>query len=562
MANESSRSEQSERGGTEGSVKETIESILVAFILAFIFRAFVVEAFVIPTGSMGPTLMGAHVRIECPDCGYRFTSNYSSPTGDDTDIPSVSTFARGTTYVCPNCGFNIPFSGPREIYFGDRILVLKYRYLVNPPTPWDVVVFKSPYEKKSDPDDPKYTDNFIKRLVGLPGQSVLVLDGDVYIGSHGAAPKDFKILRKPLYAQTALWRDVFDNDYLPRGDRREDGAGPFQEPWTVEGGTGWQGPALASGGQGAGQNVPASSRVFKFENAQGESAIRFDSTVNHPNVDTLSDWLAYDQSGDNVAVGDLKLSFVYERKSGTGPLRVQLTKRSDCFTAEFLPGKVVLARNKFLNGETFGLGATVWAKPLEAAVPDLEDGKPVAIEFMNVDYRVSVRVKGHEVLTTTDAEYTPNPGALYNDAVSARERAQRQVEIPRPVVRIVGSAQNCILAHVRLAKDVYYLNDGKHLDANGAFTQQPWYATPGNIMELGPDEYFVLGDNSKVSLDARFWGAPVDLPREGDYHVGAGRVPGRFLLGKAFFVYWPAGYRPPSLQFGIEPDFGDMRFIR
>ena len=43
---------------SDGSVKETIESILVAFILAFIFRAFVVEAFVIPTGSMGPTLMG------------------------------------------------------------------------------------------------------------------------------------------------------------------------------------------------------------------------------------------------------------------------------------------------------------------------------------------------------------------------------------------------------------------------------------------------------------------------------------------------------------------------
>jgi len=65
-----------------------------------------------------------------------------------------------------------------------------------------------------------------------------------------------------------------------------------------------------------------------------------------------------------------------------------------------------------------------------------------------------------------------------------------------------------------------------------------------------------------VSLDARFWGAPVDLPREGDYHVGPGRVPGRFLLGKAFFVYWPAGYRPNSIPFGIEPDFGDMRFIR
>ncbi|HSU69376.1 MAG TPA: S26 family signal peptidase, partial [Tepidisphaeraceae bacterium] len=60
----------------EGSIKETIESILVAFVLAFIFRAFVVEAFVIPTGSMAPTLMGAHMRFVCQDCGYRFDVNY------------------------------------------------------------------------------------------------------------------------------------------------------------------------------------------------------------------------------------------------------------------------------------------------------------------------------------------------------------------------------------------------------------------------------------------------------------------------------------------------------
>src|ERR1700683_859055 len=64
--------------GPESNIKETIESILVAFILAFIFRAFVVEAFVIPTGSMAPTLLGAHMRYQCPDCGWVFDVNYSS----------------------------------------------------------------------------------------------------------------------------------------------------------------------------------------------------------------------------------------------------------------------------------------------------------------------------------------------------------------------------------------------------------------------------------------------------------------------------------------------------
>src|SRR3954469_1133508 len=59
------------------NVKETLESILVAFVLAFIFRCFVVEAFVIPTGSMAPTLLGAHTRHQCPECGYRFDVNFS-----------------------------------------------------------------------------------------------------------------------------------------------------------------------------------------------------------------------------------------------------------------------------------------------------------------------------------------------------------------------------------------------------------------------------------------------------------------------------------------------------
>src|SRR5438876_2817977 len=91
---------------SEGNIKDTIESILIAFILAFIFRAFVVEAFVIPTGSMAPTLLGAHMRFTCPDCGYRFEANYSSPNdtgGSDVVIPAV---AEGATFGahCPNCG--------------------------------------------------------------------------------------------------------------------------------------------------------------------------------------------------------------------------------------------------------------------------------------------------------------------------------------------------------------------------------------------------------------------------------------------------------------------------
>src|SRR6476661_7786777 len=75
-------------GARESGVKETVESILIAFILAFVFRAFVVEAFVIPTGSMATTLLGAHMRFTCRECGYTFDVNYpSKSTGEDIEIP-------------------------------------------------------------------------------------------------------------------------------------------------------------------------------------------------------------------------------------------------------------------------------------------------------------------------------------------------------------------------------------------------------------------------------------------------------------------------------------------
>ena len=536
---------------SEGSVKETIESILVAFILAFIFRAFVVEAFVIPTGSMGPTLMGAHMRFVCPDCGYAFQVNFSSRNRDDTDIPPFVSAGSNAAAACPNCGYQIPFNNPEPVYFGDRILVLKYRYLFQEPQRWDVVVFKSPYEAKRDPADPKYPDNYIKRLVGKPGESIMILDGDLYLGRHGMKPQDFKIERKVQHAQEALWRDVYDNDFLSNG-RSRIGGSPWQEPWEVKSGTGWQGPL------GAGN----ASRVFHFDNPHGMSVLEFNSESNHPSFDSLTDWLAYDQlsiTGIRKYVSDVKLSCVYRRESGDGAMRMQLTKRHDAFTAEFLPGKVVLYRNTITGGGANPLrtGPYAWDHAIEASVPELAgNGGPVQIEFSNVDYRVSIRINRREVLATSDAEYHPDVTALYEEAVGGRRDGAK------PSIRLMAENQACSLEHLRLAKDVYYLNDGFHLQPEGhENSSERFFGSPENIQELGPDEYFVLGDNSQVSLDARFWGAPVDLPHEGNYHAGPGRVPGRFLLGKAFFVYWPAGYRPGSWQYGIEPDFGDMRFI-
>ncbi len=53
-------------------IADTFEWLITAFILAFVFRAFVMEAFRIPTGSMADTLKGAHFRLRCRQCGYKY----------------------------------------------------------------------------------------------------------------------------------------------------------------------------------------------------------------------------------------------------------------------------------------------------------------------------------------------------------------------------------------------------------------------------------------------------------------------------------------------------------
>ena len=65
-----SRTDSSEPKNPQAA-RETVESIVVAVILAFLFRAFIAEAFVIPTGSMAPTLQGRHMDVRCIECGYR-----------------------------------------------------------------------------------------------------------------------------------------------------------------------------------------------------------------------------------------------------------------------------------------------------------------------------------------------------------------------------------------------------------------------------------------------------------------------------------------------------------
>ena len=136
---------------------------------------------------MAPSLLGYHKQVVCPDCHFEFAF------GVAFDRPGLASSQLAT---CPNCGqgaidvSNVPRND------GDQLLVSKYAYLLDDPKRWEVVVFLNP-------NNPNQA--YVKRVVGLPGETIYVRDGDVYING--------RIQRKTLAEQRAIRIPVFDQNF-------------------------------------------------------------------------------------------------------------------------------------------------------------------------------------------------------------------------------------------------------------------------------------------------------------------------------------------------------------
>ncbi len=88
--------------------RDTVEAIVVAFILALVVRGFEAQAFVIPTGSMAPTLMGRHKELACPQCGFLYAVNASQ----EAEVQSPAHVVHSG--LCVNCRYQALTWTPRR----------------------------------------------------------------------------------------------------------------------------------------------------------------------------------------------------------------------------------------------------------------------------------------------------------------------------------------------------------------------------------------------------------------------------------------------------------------
>ena len=378
---------------------------------------------------------------------------------------------------------------------GDRILVLKHIFNFGKPKRWDVVVFRNPQNP---------LENYIKRLVGQSGETVEIIDGDIYING--------KISQKPPKAQNELWMPVYNSNFRP--------ARPAETSFN---GHCWQQP------------FESNDSMWQISrNNPAEFVLDCDSNQMH--------MLSYNTS----VGGDCKVRYAYNDPREYIPLP---------YCSDLMVRFCVSAKTKSLAGALlgkYGINYKAWISPqgqmvivkdsnqsetiLAQKQISLENSdKPILFEFANVDHMLIVRF-GNEKL-----KY--NLGSLPDDAGT-------RITTIEPQIKIFGAGKLAI-SHVEIFRDIYYTSTGG---------PQQGRATEGHPFTLGEDEYFVLGDNSPESEDCRWW-KQKGLGNNNKLYT-AGIVPADYLVGKALLVYWPSGYKPfEKFPFPIIPNISKIRLI-
>ncbi len=177
-------------------LREYAEAIVVAMLLAFAIRIFIVQAFKIPSGSMIPTLLiGDHILVNKMAYGLQW------PTDCKFEWTGPINLTPKHWRLPVNC-----YSSTAILPFGT-------------PQRGDIIVFRFPDDEEKD---------FIKRIVGLPGDTIQIRNKVVYVNGQMLDDKLYTQRVDPgLIDGTVSPRDNFgpvtvpEGSYFMMGDNRD-----------------------------------------------------------------------------------------------------------------------------------------------------------------------------------------------------------------------------------------------------------------------------------------------------------------------------------------------------
>jgi signal peptidase I len=375
--------------------------------------------------------------------------------------------------------------------------------------------------------------NYIKRLIGLPGETIAICQGDLYVldpellglsypddRAKARTPQElwqleymhindpkaldrwengaFKIIRKGPDQILAMKRIVYDNDHPPR-----DLPGEEWQRWL---GDGWK----DAGGHG-------------FRHEGGPSWLRYRHLLRHsdpndkgpPKKQLITDFLGYNSweggiHGRHPAenwVGDLVLDCEAVVEKAEGELVLELSRGPDRFQARFDLGSGTCSLLRVSDGKETELAR----KPTR-----LNKAGTYRLRFANVDRRLTVWVD-KELPFGDEGNYDGlrDPAPTENDLQPAS----------------IAASSGVTVRGLKLWRDTYYtVNTGAGpsggdiaLDPGDPHSWKTLRKWPVMTMYVQPGHYLCLGDNSPESSDGRSWGL----------------VPERLLLGRAVLVYYP-----------------------
>ncbi|MEM7229477.1 MAG: S26 family signal peptidase [Planctomycetota bacterium] len=561
-------------GHHESPVVETMQQLIIAFVLAMTFRGFVAEGFVIPTGSMAPTLMGRHLAMTSSTTGYDFAVGFEQSGGQGASQKRGLSQNELRKLVDPNLEGVYPFklvNTNRLMYpgsatdpamkgltprLGDRIFVLKTLYPFRQPDRFDVVVFKNPTDPIGD------AQNYIKRLIGLPNETIWIADGDVFSSTSEGTP--FQVRRKSEHVQRAVWQPVHRSDATVVGKSNftktyVSANRPFpSSPWR---GDAWK----------------LNDRVYACDSDE-PTALQWDS-----NRFPITDWNHYNLLTANTQmqawpVSDVRVAGSIVREKANLTTTLELRARSHVFEFNVTETQATI-HMRLVDSDTPDGQKTVTA---DIELPPA--GDVFNVEFWHADQRAAIYIDGRlavEILYDWNPEQRMRfATGLLNTGVSIRaiyDRLQpfsptttRRNTTPAPIQspeltwRFAGTPLT--MQRVDVDRDLAYqympvIPVARRHPENGP-TRMPTYGThPDHLATLGPDHYMMAGDNSPASLDSRWWGEPHPIV-EAQVDTAAFLVHRKLLLGKAWTVYFPSPQprQPGGAKF--VPDFGSLRFIR